>query len=350
MAFFKKDPEKSFPIPAITAPASEWEARAEGLTELGFRPLESLDEAPRALWPGSRRVFAHEVFSAFAELSVLPIGTFVVQFITLFPEGSVRTFSGDRAVTFSMLSPLDEIYWKSGSLASLWQEHANRVTRHEAETRTSALAAELETYHDFVNLLRDNFEKAIREDRLVPKTVCDYLLAGFGNLDLGRTKKGLEMFVRAAKLDPGSARLPALAGRVALAIHDFHAARASLSESLRLNPEDEETALLLALVYRLTNQKRRVYEVLKETQARFPESKRISLELGIAALDIGEFPDAKSSLEEINTVDMASPQLFTALAELYRKTGDRKKSDEYSRLAKVFAREKEDRGRLPWQL
>jgi len=295
------------------------------------------------------RIYTHVAFDAFAELSLLPTGRFRVEFTTLFPEGSVRTIAGERLMSLPVLSFQDWVEWRTGSLASVWQEHMDRVAELEKEYRTHSVAATLELYHDFLDMYKTSVEKGTREDRLIPETPHDHILVGFALLQLGKNKKALGMFQRASLLDPKNAQIHWLTGKIAMVVHDFRAAAESFRESLLLKPEDRETYLLMADSLAILKRKRQVYYVLKRAKEYFPLDRGISLRLGRVAVELGELEDAGKCLEEINNVEGASGELFTALGKLYKKMGDRKKSEEYFRLARVFSRE---RGgvKLPWEV
>lgn len=339
-----------FPLPFPACNPSQWESYHDLIVQLGFKLYEAFDQSPYGAWPSPIKVYVHTVFNAFAELGLYPTGKFRIQFTTLFPEGSVRTVAGEKLITLHILSINDWMNWKAGSLVSVWEEHMNSVAKYEGDHQSSPMAASLEAYYDFLSLFKTSLYTAIQEERLFPETVHDYLTSGFANLELGRKKKVFEMFRKAAMLDSGNFQIYRMTGKIALVVHDFKGAADFFAASLKLKPDDKQSYFLLADTWLLLNKKRQSFEALKKAKEVFPSDQEILLRLGKIATDLGELGDASLCLEEINTVESASVELFQALGRLYEKKRDRQKSQEYYRLARVFAREKGERSKLPWQM
>jgi tetratricopeptide (TPR) repeat protein len=336
----------SFPLPSVN---EEKINKIEGeLLEFGFAFVSNYEKSNFGLWPSFVKLYIHRNLPIFTEVSVLPNEDVQVQYITLFPAGSLMTTVGERQLTFRFMASRDLENWETGSLSSVFETHQKYMKDYEAKTVRPPLPATEEGYLDLLALQKQSIHRQLQEEKLVPRTILDYLVLGYLFLNQGRVMEALEMFQGAVNMDPDKPFLYRLAGRISLYVQNFEAASQYFYEAVDLDSENKEGYLWLSEALLQLNKKKEAFAILKKAHERFPKDTEFSLRFGIVATEVGELEEARASLEPLDGTTSPSKALFQALANLYNKLGDSKKAGNYSRLAKVFAKQKEDWKELQW--
>ncbi|HET7104698.1 MAG TPA: tetratricopeptide repeat protein, partial [Terracidiphilus sp.] len=149
---------------------------------------------------------------------------------------------------------------------------------------------------------------------------------GISLLDALQYPASVEAFERVATLRPGYADVYTNMAVVQIAWERYRDAGANLAKALALLPGDPRALYYRALVERNAGQNQEAVNDFKAVLARYPRAKDALRELGFSYFQQRRYAEAEGIYQRLQAIDPDNLAAHYALAIIYRRLGDRKKS------------------------
>lgn len=168
------------------------------------------------------------------------------------------------------------------------------------EPGQSRLSSNLYEGMDLV--LDERFEEAIPKLEYVianePTMIPVWSTLGWTYWRVDRRDDAVKLWQNFLRLDPTHPMAHLLVGNAYVGTGQLKKAEYHLKRSLELNPEQIETRIVLATVYRWTGRYSASIDLLRELRARYPDLINIQNELGISLYENGNYDEALPLLEQ----------------------------------------------------
>ncbi|HET7104631.1 MAG TPA: tetratricopeptide repeat protein [Terracidiphilus sp.] len=149
---------------------------------------------------------------------------------------------------------------------------------------------------------------------------------GISLLDALQYPASVEAFERVATLRPGYADVYTNMAVVQIAWERYKDAGANLAKALALLPGDPRALYYRALVERNAGRNQEAVNDFKAVLARYPRAKDALRELGFSYFQQRRYAEAEGIYQRLQAIDPDNLAAHYALAIIYRRLGDRKKS------------------------
>lgn len=234
-------------------------------------------------------------------------------------EGPVpRSLVLSRQLSQQGLGAMERGNW---SRADELLAQAVKVFPQDAEARYH-YAEVLWQRHDRAAAL-EQIEKAIQ---LAPEDSKVLLRAAQMHIALDQAPEAGRLIDKAIDADPKNASVWALRGRLRTKAGELRDALADYHRALGYRPDDRQTLLEVAEVYRRLNRPQRALAALQTLSESYPpgeETPQILYLTGLAYGALGRYPEAVDSFSQAQTRGRATPELLYWLAHAQLKAGQR---------------------------
>lgn len=167
----------------------------------------------------------------------------------------------------------------------------------------------------------EQIDKALN---LSPDDPAILLQAAQMRIAMGEASQAGKLIDRAIAADPGNFAVWALRGRLRHQAGELREALADYHRALGLKPDDRQSLLEVAEVYRQLNRPRRALATLQTLSETYPpgdESPQVLYLTGLAYSALGRYIDAIDALNQARTRGQPTPDLLYSLADAQFKAG-----------------------------
>lgn len=170
----------------------------------------------------------------------------------------------------------------------------------------------------------ENFEKALELlQSSVEQNATHYLQLGQALFLLKQYQESLNAFLKATKLEPFNADCFHWLGKIYLLNGDLDRARKCFEKSTFLNPQHEQSVILLSAIYRQLAEWEMNVKILQTAAQAIPNTpcKWAELQLGFHNLAQNNFDDAIIAFRAVLRMDANNFSSWEGLADAYMKRG-----------------------------